>query len=229
MSEPVRWSLCIFASYLLGSIPFGLLIGLGKGVDIRQHGSRNIGATNTGRVLGKPWGMFCFALDFLKGVIPVLASGWWMNTLGRTDLPPSTSLLWLAVGVASLLGHVFPIYIGFKGGKGVATGFGVMLATWPSVTLPALTALVVWLVALRIWKMVSVASCLAACALPVSLVALRIAGWPRGEQPPSEAWRAAVPYLVVTTLLAALVVWKHRANLARVRAGTEPKVGQAKA
>lgn len=221
MDPNLQWSLLALCAYVLGSIPFGLLIGLARGVDIRQHGSKNIGATNAGRVLGRSWGFLCFFLDFLKGAAPVLASGWWMGVLSARDVTPLSAWLWLGVGVAAVIGHMFPVWLRFKGGKGVATGFGVMLATYTGVTLPAVIALIVWIALVKTWRMVSVASCAAACSLPVSVAALRALGWPSG----GESWAGAMPYLIVTTALAALVVWKHRANLARVRAGTEAKIG----
>lgn len=217
------WLMCSLSAYLVGSVPFGLLIGLARGTDIRRHGSRNIGATNAGRVLGKPWGYLCFALDFAKGAAPVLASGQLGGVLGRADANAIEVVAWLGVGIAALLGHVFPVYLRFKGGKGVATGFGAMLATWPGVTLGAAAALVAWLLTLWVTRMVSVSSCVAALTLPVSIVVLRVFGWPGS----AEGWGATIAYLGVTGMLTGLVLWKHRANLARVRAGTEPRIGRA--
>ncbi len=222
MNPAAQWSLLALLAYLLGSIPFGLLIGLARGTDIRQHGSKNIGATNAGRVLGRKWGFLCFGLDFLKGVLPVVGAGLWMGVLGVRDLPAHSAWAWLGVGAAAILGHMFPLWLRFKGGKGVATGFGVMLATYVGVTFPAIIALAVWLVLVKATRMVSVASCAAACSLPVSIAVLRLAAWPRG----GVSWEGVTPYLIVSTLAACLVVWKHRANLARVRAGTEAKIGR---
>lgn len=222
VSAPVTWLMLAVGAYLLGSVPFGLLIGLARGTDIRDHGSRNIGATNAGRVLGRKWGLLCFGLDFLKGVVPVLGAGWWMGTLGARDLAPADAWSWLGVGAAAVVGHVFPVYLKFKGGKGVATGFGVVLATYTGATFAALIALAVWVVLVKVTRMVSVGSCAAACSLPISVAALRFAGWPIA----GDSWEGVTPYLIVTTLLAVLVVWKHRANLARVRAGTEAKTAR---
>lgn len=221
--SPLIWLLLSLGAYLIGSVPFGLLIGLARGVDIRQHGSKNIGATNAGRVLGRKWGVLCFVLDALKGAAPVIVAGKMTGVWGVADPAPAASLAWLGVGVAALIGHMFPVWLRFKGGKGVATGFGAMVATWPGVTLPAAAALLAWIVALKITRYVSVSSCVAACVLPVSLAALRAMGWPVGG-----TWTGAWAYLGVTTLLGAMVVWKHRANFARLRAGTEPKVGRPK-
>lgn len=221
------WPALILGAYLLGAVPFGLLIGKARGVDVRLHGSRNIGATNVGRVLGKKWGFLCFFLDFLKGAVPVLLAGWWTGLLGAPAPEPARAWLWLAVGAAALLGHVFPIYLKFKGGKGVATGFGVMLAMHPGVSAPAAIALLVWLGVLGLSRMVSVSSCAAALSLPAGVLGLRALGWPVSLSD-EGGWGFAVPYLVVTALLAVLVVWKHRSNLARVRAGTEARIGQRK-
>lgn len=226
MSPTLSWVLLALGAYLIGSVPFGLLIGKARGVDVRQAGSRNIGATNVGRVLGKPWGFLCFGLDFGKGAAPVLAAGWLQGVLGVRALSAAEASLWLGVAVAALLGHMFPLYLKFKGGKGVATGFGVMLATYPGVTVPAVLALALWLGVLAATRYVSLSSCVAACSLPVSLVVLGIMGWPA---PVANGWGPVLPYLAVTLVLAALVVWKHRANIGRLRAGTEPRVGRRNA
>ena len=122
----VFFPLAIIAAYLLGSIPFGLLIAKAHGKDLRSIGSGNIGATNVSRALGRKWAYVCFVLDVLKGLIPMLA------TMLIAE-PDSVVLLWLwlAIGCAAILGHIFPIYVKFKGGKGVATSFGVALGLWP--------------------------------------------------------------------------------------------------
>lgn len=213
------WLLFIAAAYLVGGIPFGLLIGMARGIDIREHGSKNIGATNTWRVLGKKAGITCFILDVLKGAVPVLVSGAVMHTLGARTLDQTTSWWWLSVGIAAVLGHMFSPYIGFKGGKGVATGFGAMAAFWPHVTVTAFLALAIWIVCAKVSRMVSVSSCIAAVSMPLSLALLRLLGWP------AEGLSGAFPYLGVTSILAILVVWRHRSNLVRVLNGTENKLG----
>ena len=111
-------SALVIGAYLLGAIPFGLLIGRARGVDVRTQGSRNIGATNVGRVLGRKWGYLCLALDILKGFVPTLSAALLLRG-DRAD--PRQQLLVLLVAVAAVLGHVFPVYLGFRGGKGVAT------------------------------------------------------------------------------------------------------------
>src|SRR4051794_39210345 len=121
-------------SYVLGSIPFGLLVGLSKGVDPRTAGSGNIGATNVGRLLGGRYFAIVFALDFLKGLIPTLAASWVVHRHGA-EQGTMIYALWLAIGFATILGHMFSIFLAFKGGKGVATSTGVMLGVFPDYTL----------------------------------------------------------------------------------------------
>lgn len=213
------------AGFLLGSIPFALLIGLAKGVDIRAVGSKNPGATNLGRTLGLKWFLLCFALDAAKGFAPTFVYA----TLAGLDPPrliPVESLAWLAVMACPVLGHMFSPWIGFKGGKGVATGLGALLGVFPLLTIPALASLAVFLATLAVWRFVGLSSVLAAGTLPLWVwyfFATLHRGLPPGSGPnPTAAW----PYLAVTVLLAALVIVKHRGNLARLAAGTEPKVGR---
>ncbi|MCA9297366.1 MAG: glycerol-3-phosphate acyltransferase, partial [Phycisphaerales bacterium] len=118
----LEWTPWIIGAFLAGSIPFGVLIGRFRGINIREQGSKNIGATNVGRVLGKPWGRLCFALDMLKGALPVMIAGLIMNTWGH-DLAHLSAIAlwgWTLTMVAPVLGHMFPPWLGFRGGKGVA-------------------------------------------------------------------------------------------------------------
>ena len=220
------WSLWVAGAYAVGSIPFGLLLGLARGVDIRTRGSGNVGATNAGRVLGRTWGILCFVLDVGKGLAPVLAFGLIFYAQVEAALrgalgddgggPALAALAWLAVGAAAVAGHVFPVYLRFKGGKGVATGLGVVLGLWPVVTVPGLIAGVLWLGAVALTRYVSVGSIMAAVSLPVAtVISALVLGLSAGE---------VAVYGGVTALLAALVVLRHRSNLAKLRAGTEPKV-----
>jgi glycerol-3-phosphate acyltransferase PlsY len=216
------WALAVAGGYLCGSIPFGLVIGWARGVDIRQHGSRNIGATNCGRVLGRPWGIACFALDLLKGAAPVLATGWTLvKTDGAAGLPsPGLSAAWLGVGAAAVVGHVAPVWLRFKGGKGVATGFGVVLGVYPYLTIPAIGAAAVWIALVAACRYVSLGSIAAAAAMP----ALFLAGAAWNRWPMDRCW----PYLAVTSLMGALIIWRHRSNIQRLLAGTENKIGGRK-
>lgn len=221
----MTWHLCILAAYLIGSIPFGLLIGFARGIDIRQHGSKNIGATNAGRVLGRPWGYLCFTLDVLKGALSVFIAGSLNGLFARGALDARDAWLWIAVAAAAVLGHMHSIFLKFKGGKGVATGFGVMLGLWPHLTWPALIALALWLLVARASRYVSLASCIAALSIPVSTATIGLVSALMRGLSPVEQVRELWPFLVLTVALAALVVFKHRANLARLRAGTENRIG----
>jgi glycerol-3-phosphate acyltransferase PlsY len=222
------WAACIVGAYLLGSIPFGLLLGLARGVDVRQHGSQNIGATNVGRVLGRPWGALCFLLDGLKGAVPVLAPGWMHGLLQRESaaIGAAELWLWLAVAAAAVSGHMWSLFLKFRGGKGVATGFGAMVAMWPVLTFPALGALAVWYGVLRVKHYMSLASMMGAASLPLWYLASIV---PTGG---GDDWQAEMidrlaagsPALIVTTLLALAVIYKHRANIGRIRRGEEARV-----
>lgn len=203
-------------AFLSGSIPTGLLIGRAKGIDIRQLGSKNIGATNVGRVLGKPWFFVCFAIDFLKGCLPALAAGHLMGVLGTMDLAPAQAWMWLAVMMAAVMGNVLNPWLGFKGGKGVATSIGAMSGVFPPLAVPGAAIFVVWLAMRRVFGYVSLASIVAGlCLAPITAAMFAAAGSTRGM------W----PFVTVATLLGLLVVWTHRANIVRLRAGTEPKAG----
>lgn len=211
------------AGFLLGSIPFALIIGLIKGVDIRTVGSKNPGATNLGRHLGFKWFLLCFLLDASKGLAPTLAYGLVSGAAGNPALEPIAAFAWLGVMVSPVLGHMFSPWIGFKGGKGVATGLGALLGVYPIFTVAGIGGFVIFVSTLALWRFVGLSSVLAAGSLPLWVWyfgAVLRRGVPQGEQPP-----VTMPYLIVALALAALVIYKHRGNLQRVAAGTEPKVG----
>ena len=211
--------LCLVpAAYLLGSIPFGLLIALAKGKDPRLLGSKNIGATNVARALGGVrWFLLVFGLDMLKGLLPMLAAAAVVRHYLGGAADWVTYVLWLLVGVGAILGHVFSVFLGFKGGKGVSTSCGVMLGLFPYFTWPGLVAMGVWIVLFAAKRMVSLASIVAAMAFPVAFVALGLlhVGYSFSTQ--------QVPLLVFALLLAAMIVYRHRENIARIRAGTESR------
>lgn len=212
------WMAWVVVAYLCGSIPFGLLIGFARGVDVRQAGSGNLGTTNVGRVLGRKWGILCFALDVLKGLLPVLAAGLALGYVGAARLQPQEAWRWLAVATAAVLGHVFPVWLAFKGGKGVATGLGVMLGFWPVLTLPGLAAAATWVIVVKLSRYVSLASMAAAVSLPIYLLIMApLTGLVADSRP---------PFLLVTSFMALLVILRHRSNIARLLAGTENKVGK---
>ncbi|MEQ8767813.1 MAG: glycerol-3-phosphate 1-O-acyltransferase PlsY [Planctomycetota bacterium] len=198
--------LLILGSYLLGAIPFGLLIARWKGgIDIREHGSRNVGATNVVRTLGKPIGYTVFACDVLKGLVPVLVGRALAQEAGATDWRFS---LPMACGVSAILGHVFPIYLGFRGGKGVATMFGVFLGVAWATTL---IAGAFWLVIYFTTRVVALASIVMALAFPPTLVALER----------DAVLEQRLDVFVATIALALLVLVRHRSNIIRMVRGEE--------
>ncbi len=221
----MSWFLLIIGGYLLGSIPFGVLIARARGVDIRSHGSGNIGATNVARVLGKRLGLLCFALDLSKGAIPVLVAGRVHGILGdwSTEIPAATSWLWLAVAFAALAGHMASIFLGFRGGKGVATAFGALLALWPTLGIPALIAFGGWLLMIALTRIVSLSSMVAAVLVPIATVLLLLAApSPAGDHLTDRM----IPPVAISIAIAAMVLWRHRANLRRMLGGNEPHVGR---
>jgi glycerol-3-phosphate acyltransferase PlsY len=204
----------IVGAYLAGSIPFGWLIGKARGVDIREHGSKNIGATNCGRVCGWPYGILAFVLDVAKGYGPGAAAVALLPEMvgGFSD----EHRRWLAVVLVAaqpILGHLFPVWLGFRGGKAVATSLGVLLAL-PMLRWAALAALGVWVIVTGLTKYVSVGSTVAALAFAGIYL------WVQRE----NVWG---DYLAVTVLVfhvVGLVIIRHRSNYARLLKGTENKL-----
>ena len=196
--------IAVLLSYLLGAVPFGfLMVRFLKGEDLRTIGSGNIGATNAMRALGKPLGVAAFFLDFAKGWIPVAL----IAPAFVSDGTENPMILAVLCGAAAVVGHVFPIYLRFKGGKAVATGCGAIVGVDPVIFL---IGGVVWLATLAITRFVGLASMLMGVAFPV--VALV-----RGH----GAWVVAG-----TGALAALILARHRSNLLRMIDGTEPRIGR---
>jgi glycerol-3-phosphate acyltransferase PlsY len=204
--------------YLLGAIPFGLIIGLSRGVDIRKQGSGNIGSTNVGRVLGKKWGYLCFVFDVAKGLLPVLLGGRYLRHFYELDpgeiLPVQGQVAWLLIAAACIFGHMFSLYLRFRGGKGVATSLGVVLGIWPFFTFTAVLALLVWIAIWGMTRYVSLASMLAALAFPLGFLILinRLEQWNFSD---------LIALFIFSCLMAALVIVKHRSNITRLLAGTE--------
>jgi len=218
------FALGIIAAYLVGSIPFGLLIVKAHGKDLRSIGSGNIGATNVGRALGKKWGYICFLLDVLKGLIPMQVTMFFIKTALHTEAHPQRVVLlwlWLAVGIAAILGHIFPIYLKFKGGKGVATSFGVALGLWPYYTICGLLAVAIWVAVVLVWRYVSLASIVASVAFPLLLL-LAIILFPTWDVVDLS------PLLIAAAAIPLIVIIRHRENIKRLVAGTESKVQKSR-
>lgn len=196
--------------YLLGSCPNGYLISRARGVDIRKHGSGNIGATNVLRVLGKKWGYLVFALDALKGFLAVRIAFALCSALliGSTQREVGG----IVAGLACILGHTFPVWLGFRGGKGVATSAGVLLGLMP---LAVFSVLAVWIILFKMTRYVSVASIGAAVALPLFVIVYRQLDLLTGA--------SLLPFSI---LIAGVVVWRHRSNMQRLLHGKEQRFGQ---
>lgn len=189
-------------AYLLGSIPFGyVIVKLREGRDIRRAGSGNIGAANVTRTVGLAGGLLTLALDAAKGSLAVAIS---------IRLAHGNIRWVMAAGLLAIAGHLFPVWLGFRGGRGVATAAGVfLLLSWKAV----LAAAVVWLVAVLWWRYVSLGSVLAAAALPLLVYVL----YAPGHRPP-------LAVSLGTTLASLLVIVRHRVNLERLLTGTEPRI-----
>src|SRR3954468_23394071 len=193
--------------YIFGSVPFGLLVGRAKGIDVREHGSRNIGATNVLRVLGRPWGFLVFFLDALKGFTAVRLALWIVaQRSGQANYVEFYAILAAAACVA---GHAFPIWLRFKGGKGVATSAGSIFGIMP---IAGITIFLVWLLVFQITRYVSVASIAAACALPLVVAVLIKLHLTQGTV-----------LLYFSSAMTLLVVWRHRSNISRLMKGTEQR------
>lgn len=192
--------MALVASYFIGAIPNSYLAGkLFKGIDLREHGSGNLGASNVWRTLGPKVAVPVGILDAAKGAIPVLFIA---------PLASDARLFALACGIMAVLGHVYSIFVGFKGGKGVATASGVMMALTP---LAVLVTMVVWLVLIRTTGFSSVASMVSAAILP-------LAAWLLHPADRDLVW--------VQALVALAIIWLHRANIRRLLAGTESRFGK---
>ena len=204
--NPLLYGLPV-AAYLYGAVPFGFLAAkLIKGVDIRKVGSGNIGATNAARVLGFRFFPIVFLLDVSKGLLPTLIAQH-NAAQGRYDPSPFV----IACGVAAILGHIFPIYLGFRGGKAVATSAGVFLVLAPGA---ALICGGIWTIVFAVWRYVSLASIAAAFTLPAAI-------WLSNRDPLGSG-----AFLFgFTALAAASVIALHRSNIGRLLSGTEHKVG----
>jgi acyl phosphate:glycerol-3-phosphate acyltransferase len=195
-------ALLYVGAFLLGSIPVGYLAAKAKGIDIRTVGSGNIGATNVNRALGSKWGIAVFVLDVLKGLIPVLVARELIPQAMNGVVP---QLWWIGAGACALLGHMFSPWLGFKGGKGIATGLGMVLGTAPMVAGICFAIFLGFMIPTRYVSLSSI----------IGVIALPFVGWFVPGEP-----RELVPLYILLTLF---VIWKHRDNIKRLRDGTESK------
>ncbi|HEV3100567.1 MAG TPA: glycerol-3-phosphate 1-O-acyltransferase PlsY [Candidatus Udaeobacter sp.] len=203
----LAFAVVVTGSYLLGSIPFGYLTGRIAGIDIRKCGSGNVGATNVIRTLGKGYGYPVFVADFLKGFGAVKIS-----MLVATRLQPgwsSSEMFGIVAAISSVLGHSFPVWLNFKGGKGVATSAGALFCLAP---VAALVGASVWILTFLVTRYVSVASVAAAAALPVIILIITRLRETGGKS-----------LFYSSVCLAAVVIWRHRSNLSRLVRGTEAR------
>ena len=201
---PAAW---LLAAYLIGGIPFGFLIGKARGVDVRTVGSKNIGATNVLRTVGKKWGFLALFCDMMKGFAPTYACRLCLESQ-NSSLPP---WLPLAVGVTCAVGHMLTPYMKFKGGKGVATGAGMLFGL-----VPALMGVTFGVFALvfALSNYISLGSCTAAAFIGITIWIPML----------GSAGYHDIPQGVLVTLIAAFVIWKHRSNIGRLLAGNENKI-----
>ncbi len=226
--------ICPLIAFLLGSVPFGLIIAKLKDIDIRAHGSGNIGATNVLRVVGKKYGITCLILDAFKGLIPTMIGLSLIRFAGPDGQPHDNPMAiealtsyatvlpaaaqWKAqacqvlTGLFAILGHNYSPWVGFKGGKGIATSAGVLIALMPAAVV---LLIIVWLIAFFTTRYVAIASIAAAAALPILTV---YGAWFHGKFA-NGTWNK--PLLAFTILISILAIWKHRSNIERLRAGTE--------
>ena len=195
----------VVVSYLIGAVPWAFIIGKLRGIDIRDHGSGNVGATNVRRVLGKKLGILCFFLDFLKGFIPAFAI---LNLNKYVELDLSIDFAFILIAFATVAGHMWPVYLKFKGGKGVSTMAGILLALAP---LSLLIGGAVWAIFFYSFRYVSLASICASLTLPLSAYLLS----------KYEVYKLSDTLLGILIILAALVIFRHKGNIIRLINGTE--------
>jgi glycerol-3-phosphate acyltransferase PlsY len=201
MEKAMIWAAWLFGAYLAGSVPFGFLIGKMRGVDVRTVGSKNIGATNVYRTVGHGWGFLAFFCDFLKGLVPVVLA---QRFGGEAHLP-------LAVGLMTVVGHMFTCFMKFRGGKGVATGFGMLVGLLPWLVLAAFG---IWVITVWLSHYISLGSCLAAAFLAVAVWFPWLG---------SVGWRN-LPLSIVVTVVALVAIYKHKSNIRRLMDGCENRI-----
>ncbi|MDD5772757.1 MAG: glycerol-3-phosphate 1-O-acyltransferase PlsY [bacterium] len=198
----IKVILFLVFSYLLGSIPFAYLAGrILKGIDIREYGSKNTGASNVSRVLGKVPGIAVFVLDFSKGLAPVLLAGYFFKD------QENVLIIKILSGLLSVFGHIWTVFLNFKGGKGVAASFGVMVGLIPKSTL---IVFIIWIIVVALFRYISLGSVAASLLLPVFVFFV-------------EKDKGAL--LVFTLVMSIIIIYKHMGNIKRLMSGTENKIG----
>ena len=208
MNSFIIWLSWLAGAYLIGGIPFGFLIGKMRGVDVRTVGSKNIGATNVFRTVGKKWGLIAFFCDVMKGFIPTLLAS---ILVTRNSQFVTSCHLPLCVAIACVVGHMLTPYMKFRGGKGVATAFGALIALLPA-TVGIAFAIFAFTFACS--NYISLGSCVAATSLAVMVWIPFL----------DHAGYRDLPLSILVTLIAAFIVWKHRANIGRLVHGNENKI-----
>ncbi|HUU45513.1 MAG TPA: glycerol-3-phosphate 1-O-acyltransferase PlsY [Acidobacteriota bacterium] len=203
-------ALTIVTAYIAGSIPSAVWIGrMVRGIDVREHGSGNMGAANAARVLGWQWGIAAGLVDIAKGFAPVF----WLGPIAAAHCPLPLPEARLILGAVAILGHLFPVFVGFRGGKGVLTSLGVFLAILP---LDIGIGIAVWIAVFGLTRIVSVGSLAAVAATALSVIIRRFVF----DVP------IATSLVVAAILLAVLVFYTHRTNIQRIRQGTEHRFGK---
>jgi acyl phosphate:glycerol-3-phosphate acyltransferase len=202
------WSLIFALSYLIGSIPSGYLVARSKGIDIRQHGSSNIGAANVARVMGKKWGYLVGVCDFFKGFLAAK-----LGLLIASHFLLDSTLGGVTAAIASILGHNYSVWLGFKGGKGIATSGGAVLGLLPPLVFVA--GGVVWIALFLFSRYTSLASICAAAALPIAVLLIC-------AKTGTDFWLL----LGFSVLMSAMAIWRHRGNIVRLLKGTENRFGK---
>lgn len=240
----MAWLLPLVA-YLVGSIPFGVIISRSKGIDITKHGSGNVGATNVFRVVGKSFGILCLILDFLKGFLPVILATNLLRVEGETPAVP-LSFLWglteayplenqvsvhsilVLTALAAIMGHNYSAFLGFSGGKGIATSAGVLAALMPVILLGMI---VIFALTFYLSGYVSLGSVFAALSLPLFRHLGDRMQQVSGSSDDASLWSAGVwnkPLFAFAVVACVLALWRHRANIQRILAGTEDRLVRKK-
>ena len=204
MDDVLIWTCWLVGAYLVGAIPFGFLIGKMRGVDVRTVGSKNIGATNVFRTVGKKWGLLAFFCDVMKGFLPTLLAAHFSTSTSFLHLP-------LCVGITCVVGQMLTPYMKFKGGKGVATAFGALIALMPATVGMAFA---LFAVVFACSHYISLGSCTAATALAIAVWIPFL----------DHAGYNDLPLCILVTLIATFIVWKHRSNIGRLVRGEENKI-----